>query len=175
MWCIWVNLCNAAKCETYLDWYFLMEQLEVDVLITALWLNEKESTTKSHALRSLHTDLVASLEFCGTSSGILTGTCHPCQSTPESLCKYPHTSCRVRMLYVGAWPEVSAFQLLTVISSLQTFISHLPERHLTTFYQELKSSWGTIHRAISMEQWMCHQLFLFCCHSRCEVMWDCLT
>lgn len=71
-----------------------MEQVQVDVLIMALGLKEKESTTSYHALRSLHIGFLTSWEFCGTGSGILTCTCHPYQSPPEALCKYPHTSCR---------------------------------------------------------------------------------
>lgn len=69
---------------------------------------------------------------------------------------------------VVAWPEAAARQLLTVISSLETFILHLHERQLTTFHQGIKSCgllsshcWETVHRAISMERWMCHQLCLY--------------
>lgn len=63
------------------------------------------------------------------------------------------------MLPVGAWPEAAACQLLAVISSLQTFILHLPERQLTAFHQRVKSCgllsshcWETVHRAIPVER-----------------------
>lgn len=63
------------------------------------------------------------------------------------------------MLPVGAWPEAAARQLLAVISFLQTFILHLPERQLATFQQGVKSCrllsshcWEALYRAISMEQ-----------------------
>lgn len=69
----------------------------------------------------------------------------------------------------GCMARSGWFQLLTVIFSLQIFIFHLPERYLASFHQGLKFCWETIHKAVSMEQWMCHQLCLSIVSSLAEV------